>query len=69
MLADERLPPLFAFSAARRFPVGIVAHVTNSASQTGKAFDKGVREVEFGILEVICCTRKRFASSSNVKEK
>ncbi|MHB1868794.1 MAG: hypothetical protein ACYCPP_07605 [Nitrososphaerales archaeon] len=66
-MADERLPS--AFSAARRFPIGIVAHVTNSASQTGKAFDKGAYELEFGILEAICCAGKRFVSSSNVKEK
>jgi hypothetical protein len=56
---------LFAFSAALRFPVGMVAHVTNSASQTGKAFDKGDYRLGFGILEAICRAGKRFVSTSN----
>jgi uridine phosphorylase len=57
---------LFAFSAARHFAVGVVAHVTNSSSREGKAFDKGVRELEFGILKAICRAGKIFVSSSNM---
>ena len=66
LAVEMQAASLFAFSEARRFPVGIVAHVTNSASQTGKAFDKGVRELEFGILEAICRAGKRFDALSNM---
>jgi len=66
LAVEMQAASLFAFSAARRFPVGVVAHVTNSSSWEGKAFDKGVRELEFGILEAICRAGERFVSSSNV---
>ena len=54
---------LFAFSKARRFPVGVVAYVTNSLDQTGKEFDKGSRQLEFEVLRRICRAGKRFVSS------
>ena len=60
LAVEMQAASLFAFSAARRFPVGIVAHVTNSASQTSKAFDKGAHELEFGILQAICRAGKGF---------
>jgi len=63
LAVEMQAASLFAFSKARRFPVGMVAHVTNSLDRTGKAFDKGARELEFGILEAICRTGKRFVES------
>jgi uridine phosphorylase len=63
LAVEMQAASLFAFSTARRFPVGMVAHVTNSAGGTGKAFDKGARELEYGILEAICRTGKRFISA------
>lgn len=66
LAVEMQAASLFAFSAARRFPVGIVAHVTNSVSRTGKVFDKGVHELEFGIFEAICRAGKRFVSTSGV---
>jgi len=66
LAVEMQAASLFAFSEARRFPVGTVAHVTNSTSQMGKAFDKGDREQEFGILKAICRAGKRFVSSTNV---
>lgn len=68
LAVEMQAASLFAFSAARRFPVGIVAHVTNSASQTSKGFDNGDHELEFVILEAICRAGKRFVSSSNVSD-
>ena len=63
LAVEMQAASLFAFSKARRFPVGMVAHVTNSVDRTGKAFDKGARELESGILEAICRTGKRFIES------
>jgi uridine phosphorylase len=65
LAVEMQAASLFAFSNARRFPVGVVAHVTNSADRIGKAFDKGNHELEFGILEAICRAGKRFVSSSD----
>lgn len=64
LAVEMQAASLFAFSRARRFPVGVVAHVTNSVAKTGKAFDKGARELEFGILEAVCRTGKRFIAST-----
>jgi uridine phosphorylase len=65
LAVEMQAASLLAFSAARRFPVGVVAHVTNSSSPEGRAFDKGVHEREFEILKAICRAGKRFVSSSN----
>ena len=62
LAVEMQAASLFAFSAAHRFPVGIVAHVTNSAGETAKAFDKGVQEQEFAILQAICRAGMRFVS-------
>lgn len=67
LAVEMQAASLFAFSRARRFPVGMVAHVTNSVAKTGKAFDKVARELEFGVLEAICRTGKRFIASSRRK--
>ena len=63
LAVEMQAASLFAFSKARRFPVGMVAYVTNSVGRTGKAFDKGARELESGILEAICRAGKRFVES------
>ncbi len=64
LAVEMQAASLLAFSAARRFPVGIVAHVTNSVSQTGKAFDKGDHELEFGILKAMFRAGRHYVSSS-----
>jgi len=69
LAVEMQAASLFAFSAARRFPVGLVAHVTNSFSGKDKSFDKGGHELEFGILCAICRGGKRLVSSSNTKGK
>jgi len=64
VLAVEMLAAsLFSFSSARRFPVGMVAHVTNRSIREGKAFDKGDHELEFEILKGMCHVGKSFVSS------
>jgi uridine phosphorylase len=63
LAVEMQAASLFAFSAARHFPVGVVAHVTNSAANTGNAFRKGDHEQESGILKSICRAGSRFVSS------
>lgn len=66
MLAVEmQAASLFAFSVAHRFPVGVVAHVTNSVGDTDEQFHKGSHELEFEILKGICRAGNRLVSSSN----
>ena len=65
LAVEMQAASLFAFSAALRFPVGIVAHVTNSVDLGNSAFEKGAREVELEILRRICLTGKRFVSASH----
>lgn len=64
MAVEMQAASLFAFSRARRFPVGLVAYVTNSFGQTGKEFDKGSRDVEWEILRRICRAGRKFVSST-----
>jgi len=69
LAVEMQAASLFAFSIARRFPAGMVAYVTNSIGRTGKTFDKGARELEFGILKAICRTGKRFIASSRGRDE
>ncbi len=66
LAVEMQAASLFAFSEARRFPVGMVAYVTNGVGQTGEPFDKGTRMLEFDILKRVCRAGKRFVSSSSV---
>jgi len=61
LAVEMQAASLFAFSSARRFPVGVVAHVTNSAGET--AFDKGAHTQEAAILEAICRAGQRYVPS------
>ena len=64
LAVEMQAASLFAFSRARRFPVGLVAHVTNSIDRRGKDFDKGSRQLEFEILRSICRAGEKFLSST-----
>jgi uridine phosphorylase len=63
LAVEMQAASLFAFSSARRFPVGLVAYVTNSLDQTGKDFDKGSHQLEFEILKSICRAGSNFVLS------
>jgi len=65
LAVEMQAASLFAFSTARRFPSGVVAHVTNSSGGEGRAFDKGARELGFSILEAICRAGAHFVSSQH----
>jgi uridine phosphorylase len=64
LAVEMQAASLFAFSAASRFPVGVVAFVTNGVGLGGEAFDKGTREMESEILRRICRAGERFVSAS-----
>ena len=64
LAVEMQAASLFAFSMARRFPVGLVAHVTNSVDQKGSEFDKGSRQSEFEILQSICRAGKKFVETA-----
>ena len=63
LAVEMQAASLFAFSAARRFPVGMVAIVTNRVGLTGEAFDKGTRHLELEILRGVCRAGERFVST------
>ncbi len=62
LAVEMQAASLFAFSKARRFPVGLVAFVTNSMNKAGKEFDKGSRQSELEVLMGICRAGERFVS-------
>lgn len=66
LAVEMQAASLLAFSEAHRFPIGIVAYVTNAVGQSGKPFDKGTRMLEFDILKRICRAGKRFVLSSAI---
>ncbi len=65
LAVEMQAASLFAFAEARRFPVGIVAHVTNRIGQAEEPFDKGSRGQEFEILKRVCRAGNRFVASSS----
>jgi len=64
LAVEMQAASLFAFSLARRFPVGVVAHVTNTVGGTDEQFDKGTLELEFEILKRVSRAGNRLVSSS-----
>jgi len=64
LAVEMQAASLFAFSIAHNFPLGMVAHVTNSSTDYEKAFDKGAHEKEFEIMQAMCRAGRRFVLSS-----
>lgn len=65
LAVEMQAASLLAFAEAYRFPVGIVAYVTNGIGQTGEPFDKGTSAQEFEILKQVCRAGERLVSSFN----
>ncbi|WP_321476354.1 nucleoside phosphorylase [uncultured Paludibaculum sp.] len=59
LAVEMQAASLFAFGAARQFPVGVVAHVTNAVGHTEEQFDKGEAQLSFEILKSICRAGRR----------
>ena len=64
LAGEMQAASLFAFGAARRFPVGVVAHVTNATNQKNGAFEKGAPGTERRLLEAIARAGQRLVSAS-----
>jgi uridine phosphorylase len=60
LAVEMQAASLFAFSAARNVPVGIVAHVTNAIDHAGVPFDKGEDVSGEVLLHAICRVGTRF---------
>ena len=59
LAVEMQAASLFAFGAARNFPVGVVAHVTNAVGLTEEQFDKGRAPLGHEILKAICRAGRR----------
>lgn len=59
LAVEMQAASLFAFGAARNFPVGVVAHVTNAVGRTEEQFDKGDAPLGFEIFKAICRAGRR----------
>lgn len=60
LAVEMQAASLFAFAAARGFPVGVVAHVTNAPEQGEENFDKGTRDLQRELLRAACRGVRRF---------
>ena len=63
LAVEMQAASLFAFSAAKKFPVGIVAQVTNAVHDTEESFDKGSHNDEFRLVEAMCRAGARYLKS------
>ena len=54
---------LFAFSAARNVPVGVVAHVTNAVDHAGEPFHRGSQPENAQLLKALCRAGRRLLES------
>ncbi len=59
LAVEMQAASLFAFGAARNFPVGVIAHVTNAVGHTEEQFDKGGARLGHEILKAICRAGRR----------
>lgn len=59
LAVEMQAASLFAFGAARGFPVGLIAHVTNAVGHTEEQFDKGGAPLGYEIFKAICRAGRR----------
>lgn len=60
LAVEMQAASLFAFSAAKHFPIGIVAQVTNAVHDMEGSFDKGSHADEFRLIEAMCRAGARY---------
>ena len=60
LAVEMQAASLFAFAAARKVPVGVVAHVTNTPERDITRFDKGSHELQRELLHAVCRGAQRF---------
>ena len=66
LAVEMQAASLFAFSASRQFPVGLVAHLTNAPNQSDGRFDKGPLADQRRIIAAICRGGSRLATGEPV---
>jgi uridine phosphorylase len=54
LAVEMQAASLFAFAAARKVAVGVVAHVTNAPAQDIAGFDKGSCHTQRELLHAVC---------------
>jgi len=54
LAVEMQAASLFAFAEARRFAVGVVAHVTNAPEHDEEQFDKGTHDLQRDLLHAAC---------------
>ncbi|MBI2300130.1 MAG: nucleoside phosphorylase [Armatimonadetes bacterium] len=54
LAVEMQAASLFAFGAARGFPVGLAAHVTNVVGGGDDGFDKGPEDADLRLFEALC---------------
>ena len=59
LAVEMQAASLFAFGAARDFPVGVIAHVTNAVGSSEEQFDKGDAPLGYEIFKAICRAGRR----------
>ncbi len=59
LAVEMQAASLFAFGAARGFPVGLIAHVTNAVGRTEEQFDKGGAPLGYEIFRAVCRAGRR----------
>ncbi len=59
LAVEMQAASLFAFGAARGFPVGLIAHVTNAVGRTEEQFDKGGAPLGYEIFKAVCRAGRR----------
>jgi uridine phosphorylase len=62
LAVEMQAASLFAFGLRQRFPVGLVAHVTNGSNDS-RNFDKGDGDTDYRILQAVCRGAMRFLDS------
>jgi uridine phosphorylase/SAM-dependent methyltransferase len=60
LAVEMQAASLFAFAAARKVAVGVVAHVTNAPEYDGEPFDKGSEGLQRELLQAVCRGAHRF---------
>lgn len=63
LAVEMQAASLFAFGAARGFPVGLIAHVTNAVGRTEEQFEKGGAPLGYEIFKAVCRAGRRTQSS------
>jgi uridine phosphorylase len=59
LAVEMQAASLFAFGSARKFPVGLIAHVTNAIGLSEEQFDKGSDPLGYEIFKAACRAGRR----------